>query len=146
MFKWNALRQFVRSSFGSGGVIRRQVRRGMVSAQAVQALEARQLLSSTLNQGWRDISALTVSFAPDGTTVDGNASQLNAKLDALAPRAVWQQTILDAFQSWAQHANLNVGVVADGGQAFGTVGNYMATPASVMSASLPLHWGLTSPP
>ena len=140
MFKWNALRQFVRSSFGSGGVIRRQVRRGMVSAQAVQALEARQLLSSTLNQGWRDISALTVSFAPDGTTVDGNASQLSAKLDALAPRAVWQQTILDAFQSWAQHANLNVGVVADGGQAFGTVGNYQgdARFGDVRIAAAPL--------
>ncbi|MFM8218946.1 MAG: hypothetical protein ACKOJF_08475, partial [Planctomycetaceae bacterium] len=71
------MRQFVRNSFGSTGVARRQIRRGSASAGAIQALESRQLLSSTLNQGWHDASALTLSFAPDGTNVDGNASQLN---------------------------------------------------------------------
>jgi len=140
MFKWNALRQFVRNSFGSGVATRRRVRGDKGSSVAVESLESRQLLTATLNQGWNDVSALTLSFAPDGTTVDGSASDLHAKLDTLAPRAVWQQTILDAFQAWAQHANINVGLVSDGGQAFGTVGRYQGDSrfGDVRIAAIPL--------
>jgi hypothetical protein len=65
---------------------------------------------------------LTLSFAADGTKVAGQSNGLAAKFDAIAPRSVWEDAILSAFQSWAVHTNADVGVVNDGGQPFGTPG------------------------
>jgi hypothetical protein len=66
---------------------------------------------------------LTISFAPDGTAVDGVKSNLSAALaaDGLSA-AQWQGEMLRAFQSWAAVANVNFGVVPDGGQAVGVPG------------------------
>ena len=71
---------------------------------------------------WTDPLHLTLSFAPDGTAAAGEPSRLTAALDAQMPRAVWQGAILKAAQAWAEVANVNVGLAADGGQAFGTPG------------------------
>ncbi len=71
---------------------------------------------------WPDGSHLTLSFVPDGTNVGGNPSSLFRTMDAIAPRAVWEREVLRAFQTWASQTNLNVGVVADGGQPLGTTG------------------------
>lgn len=65
---------------------------------------------------------LTLSFAADGTNVANQANALAAKFDAIAPRSVWQDAILQAFQTWAVKTNADIGVVADGGQSFGTPG------------------------
>ncbi|CAN5351563.1 hypothetical protein BH11PLA2_BH11PLA2_31520 [soil metagenome] len=71
---------------------------------------------------WGDSTHLTLSFAPTGTMYAGIANDLPTKLDTQMPRAVWQKAILQAFQTWSELSNVNIGVVADGGQAFGTVG------------------------
>src|SRR5690348_6306045 len=65
---------------------------------------------------------LTLSFAADGTVVAGQANALAAKFNAIAPQSVWENAILQAFQTWAVRTNADVGVVADGGQPFGTPG------------------------
>ncbi|MEZ6041375.1 MAG: matrixin family metalloprotease [Planctomycetaceae bacterium] len=91
-------------------------------ASSPEVLESRALLSGSGGTTWADPSNLTVSFAPDGTDVVGQTSDLFAKLDALASRSEWQKTAFRAFQTWATEADVNIGVVDDGGQAFGTIG------------------------
>jgi matrixin len=84
----------------------------------VHQLEDR--LTPTWGVPWQDPGSLTLSFAPDGTDVNGHANCLFALLGA--DTAAWQTEILRAYQSWVVHTNLNVGLVADGGQALGVTG------------------------
>src|SRR5690349_12505814 len=87
-----------------------------------EALEARGLLAA-FGLTWPDPSHLTLSFAPDGTAVGpGGPSVLSQTLGAMAPAPAWQATILRAFQSWAVLGNINIGLVADGGQPLGQPG------------------------
>ena len=88
---------------------------------SVERLEDR-AVPATFGVPWADPSRLTLSFAPDGTSVAGQPSALFKTLDAQQPTAVWQQEILQAFQTWAVQANINIGVVTDGGQPFGAPG------------------------
>ncbi|HEV3263091.1 MAG TPA: matrixin family metalloprotease [Gemmataceae bacterium] len=69
---------------------------------------------------WSNPSHLALSFAPDGTRIGGQTSSLFATLDAQEPTAAWQAIVLRALQTWADNTNLNIGVVPDGGQPFGT--------------------------
>src|SRR3954453_2330053 len=71
---------------------------------------------------WPDATHLTVSFAPDGTRVATQSSDLFSTLDARLGRAAWKSAVLRALQTWAVAANVDFGLVADGGQAFGTAG------------------------
>lgn len=71
---------------------------------------------------WPEASELTLSFAPDGTSINGQPSNLFQTLDALMPAPVWQTEILRAFQTWAVAANINIGLVPDGGEPFGILG------------------------
>ena len=65
---------------------------------------------------WPDPGHLTLSFVPDGTAYSGGGtSTLFATMDALMPRDVWQQQIINAFQSWTAVAGINISVVSDGG-------------------------------
>ncbi len=59
---------------------------------------------------------------PDGTRVQGQSSQLFSKLDSQLGAGHWETAILDAFQTWAENSNINVGQVADGGQPEGIAG------------------------
>src|SRR5262249_15681157 len=77
---------------------------------------------ATWGNPWPDAAHLTLSFAPDGTTAGSETSALFKTLDAIAPPALWQRDILRAFQPWAVNAGINIGLVADGGQPFGTGG------------------------
>ena len=89
---------------------------------ALERLEDR-LTPTTSGITWPDGSHLTLSFVPDGTHVGDLTSNLFAALNATAgPTAAWQREILRAFQAWAGQANINVGVVADGGQPMGATG------------------------
>src|SRR5215831_6007377 len=96
---------------------RRRNRRGPV-------LEAPEgpAVPATFAAPWSDPSRLTLSFAPDGTSIADHTSSLFQTLNAQQPTAVWQKEILQAFQTWAVQANINIGLVGDGGQAFGTAG------------------------
>ena len=71
---------------------------------------------------WADPTHLTLSFAPDGTPIAGHSSGLFAALDPQQDTATWQSEILQAFQTWAVQANINISLVPDSGLAFGTPG------------------------
>ncbi len=88
---------------------------------AVEQLEDR-CVPATWGNPWPDAMHLTLSFAPDGTPLAGSTSNLQATLDTQTARATWQHEVLRAFQTWAVNANINIGLVADGGQAFGSAG------------------------
>src|SRR3954454_14909996 len=77
---------------------------------------------ATFGVPWSDPGHLTLSFVPDGTPIAGHASSLFRTLGAVAPPSAWQGEILRAFQTWAVNANVNIGLVADGGQALGVAG------------------------
>src|SRR5262245_4381539 len=87
---------------------------------AVERLEARDV-PATFGVPWLDGSNLTLSFAPDGTATFDGVSNLSQTLSPLGLNAA-KLEILRAFQTWASQANVNIGVVADGGQAFGSNG------------------------
>jgi hypothetical protein len=71
---------------------------------------------------WAEPSRLTLSFAPDGTAIAGQSSSLFQTLNSQQSTTTWEREILQAFQTWAVEANINIGVVSDGGEAFGTSG------------------------
>ncbi len=88
----------------------------------VEMLEDR-CTPATWGNPWPDATHLTLSFAPDGTPVGNQTSDLFQTLNALAPTATWENTILRAFQTWAAQAKIDLTVVPDGGQPFGTPGS-----------------------
>ena len=107
---------------------------------------------------WADPSHLTISFVPDGTQTPVGPSVLDQILvKATGSVAAGEQVILRAFQTWAAQSNINVGVVADGGQPLGTTGavqgdarfgdiRISATSLAPDSAanSLPFSWSGTT--
>jgi hypothetical protein len=84
-------------------------------------------LPATWGNPWPDGTHLTLSFARDGTPTGTQPSELS-RLLAGSPTAAWQRAVLRAFQTWAVNANLNVSVVPDGGQPFGTPGSIQGDP------------------
>lgn len=91
----------------------------------VESLESRDV-PAAFGTPWPDGQNVTLSFAPDGTPVGGVASNLAAALANLTPGA--KLAVLRAFQAWAVHANVNIGLVSDGGAAFGTGGAVQGDP------------------
>jgi hypothetical protein len=87
---------------------------------SVEQLEDR--TTPTTGVPWFDGTSLTVSFVPDGADVTGSPNSLFALLNSTAAQPQWQREALRAIQTWATQANLNVGLVADGGQPMGTPG------------------------
>jgi hypothetical protein len=71
---------------------------------------------------WPDPGHLTLSFAPDGTATPDGPSTLSGTMSSAGTSAAWQREILRAFQTWAVNANINIGLVKDGGQPIGTPG------------------------
>jgi hypothetical protein len=92
-----------------------------------EALEARSV-PAAFGLPWGDAGHLTLSFVPDGTPIASHASDLFATLDSRQATAAWQRTVLQAFQSWAVRANINIGLRTDGGQAMGTPGKAQHDP------------------
>jgi len=84
----------------------------------LENLEARLALSGWGNP-WPEPERLTVSFAPDGAEISGRLNRLFDSLDQTTERDVWQVELLRAFQTWAEHANLNFSLVEDNGLPFG---------------------------
>ena len=89
---------------------------------------------------WGADARLTLSFAPDGTTVTDSTSTLFAQMDSIAPRREWQSEILRGFQTWAQHTNGDIGLVADSGDDFGVPGRsrHDARFGDIRVGSIPL--------
>ncbi|MFO0841258.1 MAG: matrixin family metalloprotease [Gemmataceae bacterium] len=93
----------------------------------VEALEDR-AVPATWNVPWPDAGHLTLSFAPDGTDVGQQTSDLYQTLNSAAPTGTWQLQVLQAFQQWAREANVNIGLVSDGGQPLGSPGKPLSDP------------------
>jgi hypothetical protein len=93
----------------------------------VEALEGR-AVPATFGVPWHDASNLTLSFAPDGAPIAGHTSSLFQMMNAQEPTAVWERAVLQAFQSWAVNANINIGLVADSGDPFGVAGESQHDP------------------
>ena len=87
----------------------------------LERLEDR-LTPATTGVPWPDPGHLTLSFVRDGTSIGGTPSDLFSLLNQTAPTAAWQTAILQALETWTSLVNINVGVVADGGQPAGTPG------------------------
>lgn len=87
----------------------------------IEILEDR-ALPSTFGVPWADAEHLTLSFVRDGTQTPLGPNSLSRLLSAAGSDAEWQREILRAFQTWAAHSNINIGLVADGVQALGSVG------------------------
>lgn len=100
--------------------------RSRVSLQ-VERLETR-YAPATFYNPWPDARTLTLSFAADNTRIGPQLNRLHQLLDATSSTNVWQTAILRAFQTWAVHANINIGVVPDGGQVFGSTGAVQGDP------------------
>src|SRR5580698_7701370 len=84
----------------------------------IERLEDRDLPSATVwGIPWPDGQHLTLSLAPDGTNISGVSSSLSQVLAEAGSGS--ELALLQAFQTWADYANLNYGLVADGGEAFG---------------------------
>lgn len=88
---------------------------------ACERLEDRQMLA-TFGTPWPDARNLSVSFPTDQSTIGAYANSLRTVLDQVADRQDWQETALRAFQTWAVQANINIGLVPDRGDTFGTPG------------------------
>jgi hypothetical protein len=71
---------------------------------------------------------LTVSFPEDDTAIGAYANDLRQALDAVTQRSNWQELALRAFQTWAVHADINVGLRSDHNLAFGSPGLTVADP------------------
>ena len=106
---------------------------------SVEPLEARVLLDGG-GVIWGNGSNLSVSFAADGTDIGGQPSSLHSTLDSIATEASWTESVLRALQTWAVHTNVDIGVVPDGGQAFGTSGRTQGDPrfGDVRVGAIPL--------
>ena len=84
----------------------------------IEQLEDRDLPSATVwGIPWPDGQHLTLSLAPDGTNISGVSSSLSQVLAEAGSGS--ELALLQAFQTWADYANINYGLVADGGEAFG---------------------------
>jgi hypothetical protein len=83
----------------------------------LEPLESRDV-PVTFGTPWADGRHVTLGFARDGTSILGTGSDLGTTVFARDAGARF--AVLRAFQAWAVHANLNVGLVADSGAAFGT--------------------------
>ena len=92
---------------------------------AIERLEDRDV-PAVFGVPWLDGSNITLSFAPDGTSTFHGPSELSQMLSAIGPNA--RLEILRAFQTWAENANVNIGVVADGGQDFAANGSIQGDP------------------
>jgi Matrixin len=93
-----------------------------------ESLEGR-ILRAAIGLPWRDPLHLTLSFAPDGTAIAGDSSDLFQDLNAQFPSTMaWQDDITSAFQTWAAETNISIGVVTDSGAPFGTAGLMQGDP------------------
>lgn len=71
---------------------------------------------------------LTISFAPDGTSLLGSTSTLFSAFSSVLNQEQIQTALIDSFRMWASQGNLDVGWVVDSGAAFGVSGRTYGDP------------------
>jgi hypothetical protein len=96
----------------------------------VEFLEERLTPYSVSGNAWVHPELITVSFVPDGTLVNGIASNLQATFNTkFGAAATWQNVFKEAAQVWAAQTNINFNFVADSGAATGS-GSYQQGDAA----------------
>src|SRR5262245_7158159 len=118
----------------------------------LEVLESRVVLYSASGNAWPQAQLITISFVPDGTNLNGYASNLFATFNAkFGNAATWQNQILKAAQQWAQQTNINFALKADSGAPGGSgdyqqgdpsfgdirIGGYVFGNSTLAQASLP---------
>jgi hypothetical protein len=63
----------------------------------IEHLEARDVPTTLFGNPWPDAAHLTLSLAPDGTSVGGHASDLFQALGTQATTEAWQREVLRAW-------------------------------------------------
>jgi hypothetical protein len=111
---------------------------GKVSERRVcprlEGLESRVVPYATTGNAWPNPQLITISFVPDGTIVGTSNggyvySNLFATFNAkFGSPARWENIILQAAQTWAQQANINIAVVPDSGVAEGAGNDMQGDP------------------
>ena len=94
----------------------------------LEVLEDRFLLYATTGNQWTMPNLITYSFMPDGTSLGGVPSNLQATLNAHFATASWQAQISDAAAVWEKVANVNLSLVTDNGSPLGVSGNQQDDP------------------
>ena len=107
--------------------MKRPRRERPITRPRIESLETRRLLALFGNP-WPEARSLTVSYPADGTPIGERPSELREMLDAVADRQQWQEVSLRAFQTWAYHADINVGLRPDHGLPFGAPGLSVGDP------------------
>lgn len=93
----------------------------------LETLETRRLLVA-FGTPWPDARSLTVSFPADGVAVQSQTNDIRSTLAAVATESDWQELSLRAFQTWAYHADINVGLRSDYDLDFGVPGLIQSDP------------------
>ncbi len=108
---------------------------------------------------WPNGDRLTMSFAANGVEYSNQTwgsgtfnSNLFSELNGSMSQSVWQGELLKAVYAWTSQANVNVGLTADSGRAFGPEGFSVSGPAAadwrvgafdqsaeVLATSIPYH-------
>jgi hypothetical protein len=111
---------------------------------ALEDLEGRLLLYSTLGAQWTYDSRISYSFMPDGTSVGGVPSSLFATMNAVAPTATWEAQFEQAASLWQTAANVNLALVPDGGEPVGVNGDQQDDPrfGDIRIGAVPLPAGV----
>ena len=79
------------------------------------------VLYSATGNAWMNPEIITISFVPDGTNLGGVTSNLQSTFNSNPNLAgKWENTILQAAQTWAQQTNINFVVVPDDGEPTGS--------------------------
>jgi hypothetical protein len=104
-------------------------RRARAARPQLDPLEGRLLLFATSGDMWYYANRITYSFVPDGTSLGGVPSDLNAALNAEGiTTAAWQTAIEKAAAVWEDAANINLVQVSDNGEPSGTYGDQQGDP------------------
>ncbi|QEH37669.1 Matrixin [Aquisphaera giovannonii] len=94
----------------------------------LEGLEDRFLLYATTSTQWAKPKLITYSFVPDGTSIGGVPSNLQATLNARFATADWKAQFAKAATVWQKVANVNFSLVPDNGAPLGTSGNQQSDP------------------
>jgi len=92
------------------------------------SLESRDL-PATFGIAWPNAQHISVSFAPEATSINGRSNELNSVLGSqfgasltsgTAAQAAWKSAMLRAFSTWSAQANINFVATGDNGAVFGS--------------------------
>src|SRR5258707_12314406 len=83
----------------------------------LEGLEDRFLLYATTGTQWAKPKLITYSFVPDGTSIGGVPSNLQATLNAKFATSDWKAQFAKAATVWQKVAKVNFTPVSDNGAA-----------------------------